>query len=175
MDMQLCDECNINPANIHLTQITQNEVVVQHLCETCARSKGISIVIEQGHALPQQEGSTPQAQPAPKSGGEQERACPSCHLRYPEFREKGRLGCAHCYTAFEKELDTLLIQVHGASQHRGKRYHAVCNVVENSDDIVMLRHELDNAIRSEKFELAAQIRDRIHRVSLHESTDGARS
>ena len=54
MDTKLCDECNCKPANVHLTQIIQNEVIVQHLCEECARHRGISIVIEDGHlSLPQ--------------------------------------------------------------------------------------------------------------------------
>ena len=54
MDTKLCDECNSNPANVHLTQIVQNEVIVQHLCEECAKHRGISIVIEDGHlSMPQ--------------------------------------------------------------------------------------------------------------------------
>ena len=31
--MNMCDECGINPANIHLTQILQNETHVFHLCD----------------------------------------------------------------------------------------------------------------------------------------------
>jgi protein-arginine kinase activator protein McsA len=37
----------INPANIHLTQILQNETHVFHLCDECARKKGINISIQE--------------------------------------------------------------------------------------------------------------------------------
>ena len=46
--MNMCDECGINPANIHLTQILQNETHVFHLCDECARKKGINISIQDG-------------------------------------------------------------------------------------------------------------------------------
>jgi len=174
MDIKLCDECNSNPANVHLTQIVHNEVIVQHLCEECAKHKGISIVIENGHL------TLPQAAKKHKKGHkteislERDLICPVCRMRFSEFKEKGRLGCSNCYIAFEKEINALLIQVHGASQHRGKKYHRFHRPYEKTDDITVLRNELDNAIRDEKFELAALIRDKINSVSLPDSTGNRR-
>ncbi len=170
MDVKLCDECNCNPANVHLTQIIQNEVIVQHLCEECAKHKGISIVIENGHL------SLPQAGKKHKKGHkaeinlEKDITCEACRMRFSEFKEKGRLGCSNCYRAFEKEINALLIQVHGASQHMGKKYHRFNRSCEKIDDVKVLRDELDNAVRNEKFELAALIRDKINSVSLQKST-----
>lgn len=171
MNIRLCDECNSNPANVHLTQIVQNEVIVKHLCEECAKKRGISIVIEDGHLdLPQvvkkhKKGTKIESNP------ENDLICPVCRMRFCEFKEKGRLGCPNCYIAFEKEINALLIQVHGASQHRGKKYHRLHGSGRNIHDISVLRHELNNAIRDEKFELAALIRDKINSVSLQKSTD----
>lgn len=173
MDTELCDECNINPATIHLTHIVHNEVIVQHLCEECAKNKGISIIVENGHLSLSKTGKKQKLEHQTKLNHKKERTCPFCQMTFAEFKVNGRLGCSHCYTAFEKEIDALLVQVHGASQHRGKRYQKCHQSIENVDDIKYLRSELDNAIRSEKFELAALIRDKINTVSLHKSKDKA--
>ena len=37
-----------------------------------------------------------------------------------DFRNTGRLGCAHCYGAFEAKLRDLLRRVHGTSKHHGQ-------------------------------------------------------
>ena len=171
MDIKLCDECNRNPANVHLTQIIQNEVIVQHLCEECAKNRGISIVIEDGHlSLPQAEKKHKKRRKT-ETNPEKDLICPVCRMRFSEFKEKGRLGCSKCYITFEKEINALLIQVHGASQHRGKKYHRFHGSQGKIDDINVLRDELDNAIRNEKFELAALIRYKINSASLQKSTD----
>lgn len=169
MDMKLCDECKTNPANIHLTQIINNEVTVHHLCEECAKKKGISIVIEENKTvLPDNAEIVVEGQ-QPEMAEEIKLVCSKCQMSFNEFKEKGRLGCSHCYTAFEKEIDTLLVQVHGTSNHKGKQYQATPYIVDDSDDLIFLRKELDNAIRNEKFELAAAIRDKINSVSSNES------
>ncbi len=168
MDMKLCDECNSNPANIHLTQIVNNEVTVQHLCEECAKSKGISIVIEDkedAHAiLPQMVTELVPKEEKELKAPEKLR-CTQCGLLFDDFKEKGWLGCSSCYNAFKKEIENLLVQVHGASEHKGKMYQVPDGSIEINDDLAFLRKELDNAIQSEKFELAAAIRDKINSVS----------
>jgi len=37
----LCDECKKNEAIIHFTQIVNNKVSKYHLCQECAKEKGI--------------------------------------------------------------------------------------------------------------------------------------
>ena len=154
MCYMMCENCNQNPANVHLTQITDEETVVVHLCEECAREKGIHVSLAQTeqHELPP---VSPQ----------KESLCPSCRMKLSDFRKHGRIGCSACYAAFEKEIDELLLQVHGSCTHKGKIYaHTVAGNVA-TEDVTRLRHELDNAIRCEKFELAATIRDKISRLS----------
>lgn len=178
MEMKICDECNSNPANIHLTQIINNEVTVQHLCEECAKNKGISVVIEDTEdtkpALPQAVTEPALKEKTELKTGEKLR-CSQCGLLFDEFKEKGWLGCPSCYIAFQKEIDNLLVQVHGASVHKGKMYRAPDSSIEINDDLVFLRKELDNAIQSEKFELAAAIRDKINSVSSEEPISKNRS
>ncbi|HEX3018819.1 MAG TPA: UvrB/UvrC motif-containing protein [Chitinispirillaceae bacterium] len=150
--MNMCDECGLNPANIHLTQILQNETHVFHLCDECARKKGINISIQD--ELISEENS---AEKAP------EKVCSRCGLNFSEFRNKGWLGCSDCYNSFEKEIDELLVQVHGSSVHKGKKYSGLtAGGASINGEIKRLRHELAIAIKNEEFEQAAMIRDTIH-------------
>lgn len=173
MENKKCDECKVKPANIHLTQIVQNEVSVIHLCEECAKNKGISIVIEGDQDSPLKElfeDNKDKIPPSPVSP-EMQITCPSCYTTFTQFKEKGWLGCTSCYRAFEKEIDALLIQVHGSSQHKGKAYSEPLLEADLTSDMKILRAELDNAVRCEKFELAALIRDKINSTSPEKKPD----
>jgi protein arginine kinase activator len=153
--MKMCDDCGSNPANVHLTQIVNNETNVFNLCMECARKKGISIQMSEG----------PVEEPAAKVP---EVTCTRCRLSLSEFREKGWLGCPDCYRAFEREIEELLHQMHGAAPYKGKRYSRSVGTKIDTKDLVRLRHELNNAIRNEQFERAAAIRDRINLMGASE-------
>jgi len=43
----------IRPGHVHITQISNNEATVSHLCETCAREKGIMVEVRQEGLLPE--------------------------------------------------------------------------------------------------------------------------
>ena len=49
-----------------------------------------------------------------------QRACPVCGITFFEFRKQGRLGCPHDYVCFAKELEPLMLNIHGETQHMGK-------------------------------------------------------
>lgn len=155
--MNLCDECGMNPANIHLTQIMQNETHVYHLCDECARKKGISISVQDENGIVEE--SVEQQV--------QDKECSHCGLKFSEYKINGWLGCPACYHSFETEIDNLLIQVHGASVHKGKKYNSAggCGGVATAGEIKRLRHELAAAIKNEDFEQAAIIRDAIHNLT----------
>lgn len=153
--MQVCDECGINPANIHLTQLMQDETQVFHLCEECARKKGISVSINGDVQLT---GEELQGQDA---ASKEDKTCPVCGLKMSEFRAKGWLGCSSCYVAFENEINDLLVQVHGSSIHKGKRYAKAEDGNGVTSKIKRLRCELAVAVKNEEFEQAAILRDAI--------------
>ena len=152
--MQLCEDCGANPATVHLTRIVNETNQISHLCEECSRKKGLSITGSSISITP--EGPMPETQP------EQDTACPRCQLKFSEFKTKGWLGCSDCYRHFEKDIDSLLIQVHGSTTHKGKLYrHGEPDKLDEKA-IERLKNELNEAIEKEEFELAALIRDTIH-------------
>lgn len=155
--MQKCDSCGKNAANIHLTQIVNDETSVFHFCEECAAKKGISINI----------GDTAAPQTTLQKSAEVDVECPTCGTKLSEFREKGWLGCPACYEAFFDEIERLLTQVHGSSEHKGKQY-AKKPPSRRRPSVRQLRMELDAAIQNEEFERAAELRDAIKSLSTAE-------
>ncbi len=163
----LCDQCRERDAVVHLTQIVGQSVAQVHLCERCAAERGIeTTVAEPKHPL----GDFLQAvqQQASQLPGDLPR-CAYCGTSLQEFRASGRLGCAHCYAAFEQSLRELLRRVHGATRHAGWRPAAAARPGAVADDdasarddrLEALRGELARAIAAEAFESAAALRDQI--------------
>ena len=177
--MDMCDDCQINPAIVHLTHVEDNEAQTFHLCEDCARSRGIPFpdgdtLIRGLEALAQAAGASlgkthvkVTVKPAKEAAREEEREkeedvlCPNCGLKLSAFRSSGRLGCAECYGAFEEQIEKILVQVHGAVSHKGKSYGRAGARRGGKRDMERLRRDLDAAIRNEEFEQAALIRDAI--------------
>lgn len=158
-----CDHCGERPAVIHLTQIVNNQVTKQHLCEICAEAKGIQTE-QAADQLPLAEflatlGGIGEALPSrPNEQG----ACVACGATLDDFRESGRLGCPVCYTTFEESLRTLLRRIHGASRHIGRGYVSPDAAPPPPEErLVALRAELKRAIEAENFERAAELRDRL--------------
>jgi protein arginine kinase activator len=157
--MQLCDDCGINPATIHLTQIKNETTAVSHLCDECAQKHGITISIEQSNE--------PAQNKQPETPAVPDTLCLQCGFTLSEFKSSGRLGCAHCYSAFQKDIDVMLTQIHGGALHKGKLYRKNDSGNAPEGDVNRLRGELNEAIKNENFELAASIRDAIYLLDNH--------
>jgi protein arginine kinase activator len=164
-----CDQCKEREAVVHLTQIVEEQVTTQHLCEKCAAERGV----ESSTLLPKTPlGSFLAAMgkaPGPRGAGGR-LACPGCGATLQDFREAGRLGCGECYATFGSELRDLLRRLHGSTTHVGERYHAPGAPADPSvpaegpavdDPADALRDRLRAAVAAEDFELAAELRDRL--------------
>lgn len=158
--MTPCEQCHSSPATVHITQISNKVTTVFHLCEMCARSKGIMVEVRQKE-LATEAGleNQHQAQLAPLADHAMDRECGHCHTKLSEFKATGRLGCSACYKEFEKDIGPVR-----AKAHRGKRYAARGAELMSGADLEKLRHELTDAIAREEFELAALLRDTIREL-----------
>ncbi len=87
--------------------------------------------------------------------------CPACDCSQRDFERQGRFGCPACYTAFAGVLPQLLRRMHRDVEHRGKipQRHADPAVVRHR--LAVLQAELNDAVRAQRFEWAAQTRDAI--------------
>lgn len=157
----LCDVCRERDATVTLTHAVKGDVSVLHLCQQCAAERGIETTVTTplknliGDYLPavQHQAALAQAEAL---------QCTFCGMALRDFRQTGRLGCAHCYGTFEQSLRELLRRVHGNARHSGRQYEPPPpEVVMGSSPLGELRDRLRRAISNEEFELAAVIRDQI--------------
>lgn len=158
-----CDKCGKNEANIHMKNIFNGNVVEYHICEDCAKDSGI--IGEQGGIFIDSilKGFMGDSEAAGDKTEEQKR-CPSCNMRYEDFKSKGRLGCDNCYQAFREELRPMLEKMNKSSRHIGKVPSRLEGDVMKKISMDRLKKEMEEAVRSEDFESAAEIRDKIKKL-----------
>jgi protein arginine kinase activator len=159
MRLMLCEQCEKSEATIHLTQVVDGEVKKVHLCESCAAKSGFDL---QGgmsitDILLSIGGQAPSSEPTPEA----ERSCPACHMQRSDFKKSGQFGCPACYEAFAEDLKPLLKAIHHAETHTGKVPSREGVRVRMTAQIAALQRDLGEAVADERYEEAAQIRDRI--------------
>ncbi|MBS0197856.1 MAG: UvrB/UvrC motif-containing protein [Planctomycetes bacterium] len=171
-----CDLCN-NEASVHEVTVRNGVKFERNLCESCAAQHGlesqgggpIAEIIKQFMAP----GGSAVAVPV-VPGGQRVAVCPSCRMTFNEFKQGGLLGCPECYRAFEAQLGPLLERAHeGAIAHAGKsprRQGAPVarptglSLAERAMRLEALHKQLEQAVRSEQYEIAAKVRDEIKRM-----------
>lgn len=86
--------------------------------------------------------------------------CSVCGSTYKEILDNGLVGCSHCYERFSDRLGPSINRIHGHSKHIGKNV-TYFNAVEEQNELVELKRELKQAIKEQRFEDAAVLRDKI--------------
>ena len=163
----LCDDCGRNEAVVHITQIGPDGRIEKNLCEACAAAYGEFLpTAKQGRNVSMDDFlkgifSNAAEPPAEPQAGQHETACPSCGMRYRDFQQTGKIGCADCYAAFRQQLEPLLRRIHGSSLHRGKIPHRTGGALELKHAIGLLRQQLQDSVAREEYEKAAEYRDKI--------------
>ncbi len=154
-----CDICHKAAATIHWTQVVNGAVRSMHLCEACARERGINL--EDPGSLNELLANMGLATEAPPPASEgPEPCCSSCGLTMREFRKAGRLGCPSCYGSFSSELEQLFQQMQRGERHTGRRPPGAVVSVPSVDPADVQR-ALEQAIAEERFEDAARLRDHL--------------
>lgn len=162
-----CQHCD-KPATFHITELTEADgVVALHMCEEHARlylagSKDDNPTTSLADLLAKQL----KIEHASREAAEVDaKTCPVCGITFAQFRSTGRLGCPNDYDFFRNELEPLLLNIHGATAHRGKRPRRVGGGSQQNE-LLQLRRELDQAVAAEAYERAGELRDRIKELEL---------
>ena len=120
--------------------------------------------------------------------------CNHCKTSYDEFVETGKFGCSKCYDVFSEGLNNVLKNIHGSTTHVGRKSRLsqtdkkqVSQDIQKAkkevkqpeekgatqkkdcentkeEKIQKLNRELKQAIKEERYEDAAKIRDEIKRL-----------
>jgi protein arginine kinase activator len=154
----LCQKCNKRTATVHLTDLMTGESLEKHLCERCAQEDGVGV--QQHSSVEKLLTDIVMSEGSQKEGDDVE--CEQCGLSFGEYRSKGLLGCPNDYVAFEQQLEQWLERAHeGASHHIGKVPQSRGDAERDQVSLMRLRRELEEAVKVEDYEAAANLRDQI--------------
>lgn len=179
--MEKCQFCG-KPATVHMTQVINNKTTVIRMCNECAAKHGLfdkeglpfAMLSGLGEAL--------------FSGMKQNLSangliCSKCGCTPMSFKETGRLGCPHCYKDLKLLIDGIIESSQKGTIHKGKysregvmaaTMNASGGVTDASASIKRsprklsteerlneLQEMLDAAVKAERYEEAARLRDEI--------------
>jgi protein arginine kinase activator len=175
------------PAVVHMTQIVNNKTTVLHMCSECAAKHGLfdkeglpfALLSSLGEAL---------FSGMKKNSSANGLICSKCGCTPMSFKETGRLGCPNCYKDLKLLVDGIVESSQKGPSHSGKvpknraRLEVEKFLTTESFDveehiepkarkikrpgstngrIEALRDMLNAAIKSERYEEAARLRDEI--------------
>ena len=153
-----CDLCS-KPATVHLTQIVNNKVHKVDLCEACAQAKGVTD--PSGFSLAD---LLLKASLSPEATATEGLRCEHCGFTQGDFKKHGRFGCPHCYETFKDMIEPMLDNMHKGTTHSGKVPQKALDRQSITERLSKLEGNLDEAIKSERYEDAARYRDEIQQV-----------
>lgn len=162
-----CQECD-KTATFHITELTNGQPHELHLCEEHAREYLTQAEKPEQSPSASLAGALKQ-QLAVSSTAEElarldQQACPICGITFFEFRNQGRLGCPHDYVCFAKDLEPLLLNIHGETEHVGKQPARSPKDTQQQTELIRLRREMKLAVEDENYERASEIRDQIRQI-----------
>lgn len=180
-----CQNCGKREANVQYTQVINGVKREMVLCEECARELGIGseMNFNMSMDIPSFFGEFFHQYDnlglLPDFGTITKEKCDECGTTYNEFTNNGRLGCFHCYEVFSDRLDPILKRIQGSNRHVGRKGRALdSSIVENmeekkrewkkdnkkEDKLGTLKEDLKKAIKDERYEDAAKLRDQINEI-----------
>ena len=158
----LCEECQERAAAVHLTQVFNGEKVESHLCEQCAYNQSSLLFdVNNQFSLPNFLGGMFSSIYKQENVPDTRIQCPQCGMTIMDIKRLGKLGCSECYRVYAQEMDASLRRIHGNSRHSGKIPVRGGHKVVIKKQIESLKNQIQEAVREEKYELAAQIRDQV--------------
>lgn len=90
---------------------------------------------------------------------EKTKTCPLCGSAFSDLVKSGKAGCPLCYETFGAELAPSVRRIHGRSAHTGQVPARFREETEKKQKIAAMETELKEAIRTENYERAAELRD----------------
>lgn len=184
----LCQNCGRNEVNFKYTQVINGVKKEIALCDKCAKELGIEgldfnmpisfssfftdFFIESESLLPSMLKTNLLE-------------CKRCGTTFDNFVNDGQFGCSNCYITFSDRILPILKNLHGSSNHIGRSYKESIDELEynkkqfeNSQKnkekktekkldekeirLKKLQKDLQKAIKEERYEDAAKIRDEIN-------------
>lgn len=145
-----CTVCKTNKAVYYILDIVHGSKAESYLCSPCLDKFDTSGLLKLF--------AVPMGQIAPLNDVK----CESCGMTQSEFNKVKKVGCAKDYDLFN--LGPLLEACHKSSQHTGKVPMSHMTQETISSKIDSLKKSMEEAIKLEKYEDAAVLRDEINKL-----------
>ena len=190
----LCQNCGKNEVNFRYTQIVNGVKKEMALCDKCARELGLesidfSMPISFSNFFSDFFHDTESFLPSFAKTSLLE--CNDCGMTFEDFANTGEFGCGNCYITFADRISPVLKKLHGSSKYVGREYREAIDELEynknkfeasqkgksekqrNVQDkektkeekqLEKLQKDLKKAIKEERYEDAAKIRDSIKEI-----------
>ncbi len=157
----LCQKCHKNLATVRYAEVIDGQVKELHMCSGC---------INEHHAQEASGFALSGDAPAPRRNVRRRKPsvsltanveCQTCGSESKQIAEEAMVGCAMCYDTFGDELENLVRERHAALIHRGKAPSRDDHREQLRVELQTKRALLRSALKSERYEEAATLRDQI--------------
>ncbi|MBQ3157512.1 MAG: UvrB/UvrC motif-containing protein [Clostridia bacterium] len=171
----LCEECGVNEACYTISVMMNGQVTQRRLCADCMAKMNMNLaagnVKHLLSAIMSAITGGVEAAAAAAVAPEDDVVCERCGTTLSQFTKSGKLGCPTCYTAFREQLTPMLQQIHGRTQHAGRKPLDTEAAQRRRAAWERLSRQLEQAVAVEDFESAAQLRDQLRRLQTEGGED----
>lgn len=172
----LCQHCNQKEATTHIKKNINGQREEMHLCSECARELGVMDEFK----MPSMNdlfgdsflGNFLGAGVAAMNSLAGVERCNTCGSSFNDIVKGGHIGCSDCYDKFADRLEPSIRKIHGKTKHIGKfisydekEERAKEESKTEVNQLDLLQQQLDAAIKEQRFEDAAVIRDKIKNLT----------
>jgi protein arginine kinase activator len=169
-----CSFCKSNDAIIHVHEYTSNGIKKINLCLNCAIKNGLNVSSVQEldklfnnlvkNLAGADNGITQSAEKITNTNHKITLSCPSCKTTIIDINENIKLGCPICYSMFEHVIDLVVFKINGSLDYLGKLPIKLGKIKDDKAVLNKLKLELKGCLKSEEYEKAALIRDKIKMI-----------
>lgn len=158
-----CEKCGKNNATTHIKTVVNGVIIEKHLCDFCAFKDGYGDF--KGNNLSKILSSM-FGDASEYLNESQQIRCSCCGLLFSDIAKSGKCGCPECYTTFYNQLLPYLKRVHGSIKHIGKTpNYKTLDTKQCTETVEGLRSLLNQLVSEEKYEQAAEVRDKIKKLT----------
>ncbi|MCH5320364.1 MAG: UvrB/UvrC motif-containing protein [Eubacterium sp.] len=172
----LCQHCNKNEATTHIKKNINGQVDEMHLCSKCAKELGVM----EEFKMPSMNdlfansflGNFLGAGVAAMNSLAGVDRCHTCGSSFNDIVNSGHIGCSDCYEKFSDRLEPSIRKIHGNTKHIGKfisydeqEEPKKTEPETESNQLDTLKQQLKDAIKEQRFEDAAVLRDKIKELT----------
>lgn len=170
-----CENCGKREATVRYSENINGIKKELHLCEECSKELGIDAIdfnmpIDFSSFFAGMLEEFQNSEFMPMFDTVKGVQCKSCGYTFDDIINTGKFGCANCYDTFESRLDPIIRKIQGGNQHIGRLGKVTEHTINNTNntkpnqeksEVEKLKDELKKAVKEERYEDAAKLRDEI--------------